>query len=420
MEKMVLSIDRLSVINDSSRGFKVYIERFESDTGNIVDLSMMQSVFEIDVDSSFEIEGWVECAPLESFLILRNRFGDVEVTKVIDKSPLASRSDLPHDGRYFNLVVPITGLVRFNSFVLEVHTSSQIYDVFEFDLSVASETSGAGLSSLKLISIVSGGRSGSTYLTKLLSKIPVLYSPSTEECEHTFMHSALKYHFSAYALRAFTFGSANDGVVDSFFGLPYISEHSPVRHLYDRNYIEKLFDTMLFASRRYYSSLSNTNVHEKIIVEKGWLNPECALDSGRLGIFFLILIRHPVSLANSIKSYNLRRGFGIGIDFSDSEQLIRYVKKMTSGLLWYARFLPNSMIIRYEDLVSRPQVALGDFLRSIGVESVQAQAWSEGACAFDLTATQLHQSTEIIITPDEIAKIESSCKEYVDYFYPAV
>lgn len=371
----------------------------------------------LKVVSVFEIEGWLRGVGKEAKITIYNVYGHDEVTCVADTCYLAERSDLPRDGLYFRLTIPSVNLLSRNVLVARLITPERSFDLFSILVNVNSVDQITASRELRLISIVTAGRSGSTYLAKLLSCVPCVVSPSTEESELTYVNSTISQFFSIFALRKFDRKPGASGDPDPFFAVPFAGSHNPIREIYEPRSVRDLFEGVYKSGLRYYLPDGEGTVETPIIVEKCWLSPVLATSSAAIGIGYVVLVRDPISLANSIKVYNSKKRFDIGFDVCDNRALHEYVVKITAGLLWHAQNLPNSIVVKYESLLSNPTETLVQLLRRFRVSEGRIEGFVNRLAGAQLTAKRDHASDQHQLTEAAMIQLRSACADYIKYFY---
>jgi hypothetical protein len=400
-----------------AENFAVHVERLISDVVGSNRFSVLSRGYKVDVMCSFEIEGWIDSGTPTSEVRLVSVIGHREVVHVIDSSNLSRRPDLEGRRRYFVLTVPLSNVLFKNHYIIRLCTQDGLTDVFTFKLNVKLKDQFVeNIKPIKFLSIVTAGRSGSTLLGKMFGCTRSFCSLSSEEEEHTFLASSLKYFFSSLSLKSFDRGSAFDGDKEHFFSLPYISS-SPIRHLYDYTFLRELFSVYHHAAMSYYVKAGCDDGYRPVIVEKVWLSPIFSMESWWIGVKFIVLVRNPFDLANSIKSYYNKKHYDIGFDPNKSDELILYVEKICSALLWYKRYLPNAIDVRYEDLFHNTSSEFIRILIALGCDQDECKAFEKKFSEFDYAPKKSHSSGEFMLSVEEMAAIRDKCGDFINFFH---
>ena len=217
------------------------------------------------------------------------------------------------------------------------------------------------------LALLSSGRSGSTFLMRLLAGHPEIVAHTLYPCELMLMTFAAFPADKTYGNTNRLFRYAFDGDVEVLKG-PLAAKvafgATEVRGVYDR------MAKNLGKQPRYYLE-KTTNSHD--------LTPMVASFPD---IRFVLLLRDPRDTFLSAKAFNARRGFTAFWEKpgdSDEQSIVRQRARL-EGIVSAAEKAPYH-VIRYEDLIEAPQQTLPPLIEWLGLPSSSAIASSMIASA---------------------------------------
>lgn len=387
------------------------------------------------------IEGWLRPVEEGAEVLLINHYGGHHFGRIVATSNLVQRRDLPPQSGYFVLSVLAAQLLHHNQLVLQLRNGDGNHNLVRFSIDCQPLDRHLGGAPPRYISLITAGRSGSTLLCKSLNAFPGLLSPSQEQHEPTMLRSSLNAMLDGLCLRWSSTVAGCSGDRDPFWNLPHLGRRNPFAHAYSTAHIEQLMAACQSSALSYYrqagpdtdpptwltadaaeeaagaSPGAAAGPGRAVIVEKNWCNPFLPLLARRLGMVHLVLVRHPIGMANSIRAYQARTGFNLGFDPGDPQQLATHVARLCNGLAWLARHLPAAVVLRYEDLVADIPGSLGAVLEGWGMPPAAIAAGQAALAHSDLSPQLGHRTEGHGLSAEEEQLIVEMAATLIDAHY---
>ena len=400
---------------------KLYLEHFYTDREILRPVPTQDEKLQFTGVSTLTIEGWLfdNSRRNDAFVSVASIYGHDDCAIVHAVSPLAPRSDLPLNGRYFSLSISLANLLLKNLLRIQVHFGDCTLDAALVNIDC--KPTGTRMP-VRYISILTCGRTGSTYLSKALDSVPFIISPSRESIEHSMLRNMLLsllngMSFCPISRRNFT------GSPEHYLEPPFNPKENPVDSMLALNNIEKLFEmSWETAFSHYTKKLGIVPVGvTTVLVEKNWGSPLLPLISRQLGVLNVILIRHPYYVANSIVEYVKKTGYRMDIDpIASLDDLCSYIEKSCKCLDWLAEHTPNAILIRYEDLIDNPHEVVGRIVSEIDSHDSKAQlekeidqfSWESAK-----VTTSDHKSDGGSLSQSIRDRIEIACADFLGKYY---
>jgi hypothetical protein len=369
--------------------------------------------------NTITIEGWVLCLSnrLPEYVSAQNIYGHHHSCITLAQSALAYRADLPPNGKYFSLTIPLTALLLKNQVRIQIHTNTTSIDAVLVSISCMEPTS---RSRSRYISVITSGRSGSTLLTKALNTAKDVISPSKESKEESILRSILMSLLNGTTTAPISLTNFT-GQPETYLEPGFARDENPLQSFLTISNLESIYDICWDIALAHYSKL--LQIHEpnknSIIVEKNWCSPIFPLISQRLGILNVVLLRHPVYAANSMIEYSSRTGFAAPFDTGSQSSLVEYIDQSCRSLDWLAKYTPNTLILKYEDLILDPLGEISKIIERLNLSSIatcdvnpQAGDWT-GV----LQSTNSHRSDAFGLPEDLVERIRERCSDFIRAYY---
>lgn len=415
-----LTIDDIAITPDQGN-FAITLERFytERQEYECTPINAAKSIHFEEVNT-ITIEGWVACLSSErpDFISAQNIYGHPNSCIRLSQSALAHRDDLPTNGKYFSLTMPISALLLKNRVRIQIHANTISIDAAWVNISC---TAPASRSHSKYISVITTGRSGSTLLTKVLNTARDVISLSTESKEESILRSILMSLLNGTTTAPISQTNFT-GQPETYLEPPFSWNENPLQPFVSIANLEKIFHLCWDIAHAHYSKILQVSepMKNKIIVEKNWCSPIFPLISHRLGVLNIVLLRHPVDVANSIIEYHSKTGYAVPFDVGNQSALVEYIKQACESLDWLARYTPNTLILKYEDLKLDPHGKVSEILKYLTLNP-------SASCDFDLQSSHLPRALEIknlhksesFKLPKTLARrIRDKCSDFIETYYP--
>jgi hypothetical protein len=420
-ESAAVSINELLILLEE-KDLKLYIENFYTEHESRENcLWRRPEPILFKCANTLTIEGWIHCTSGKhpQSVSIASIYGDTKACILLTRSSLAQRSDLPPNGKYFSLTVPLASLLLKNQLRIQIHRDAETLDAALISVTCTAPIHQA---SLRYISLLASGRSGSTLLSKVLNTIEGVLSPSQESEEHCMLRSMLMSMLNGIVAHPISTQNFT-GAPETYLEVPFNPRHNPMQSVSSFNNLERTFDTCWDTALAYYSKkiLKIEANNSMVLVEKNWGSPLLPLLSQRLGVLNIVLLRHPIAVANSIREYHKRTNYGIGFDPYDSDRLTEYVTMVCRSLDWLAEYTPNKLVVRYEDLTDDPLNELSKIKTYLEIlnPSAPPRAISLGL-QWDraLTPTKGHKTTSFGLSEAMSDNIKHACSFFTEKYYP--
>ena len=376
------------------------------------------------------IEGWLRPVEEGADVVLINHYGGHHFGRILASSNLVQRRDLPPQSGYFVLSILAGQLLHHNRLVLQLRNRDGNHNLVRISIDCQPLDRHLSNAPPRYISLITAGRSGSTLLCKSLNAFPGLLSPSNEQNEPTMLRSSLCGMLDGLCLRWASTVAGSSGDLDPFWNLPHLGRRNPFSHAYSTAHMERLMAACQASALSYYrqpgpdhdppgaaTTAAEPGPGTAVIVEKNWCSPFLPLLARRLGMVHLVLVRHPIGMANSIRAYQARTGFDVGFDPADPEQLALHVARLCNGLAWLARHLPEAVVLRYEDLVADIPGSLATVLEGWGMPTAAIQAGQAALAHSDLSPQLGHRTDSHLLSSEEEALIVEQASALIEAHY---
>lgn len=362
-----LTIDEIEITLEKD-DLTITLERFytERQSWKAISGKTPKSIQFEDVNT-ITIEGWLLCLSNRQpeYISAQNIYGHPNSCIRLSQSALAYRNDLPPNGKYFSLTIPVSALLLKNQVRIQIHANTTSIDAALVNISC---TIPASRSHSRYISVITSGRSGSTLLSKALSTVKDVISPSTESKEESILRTTLMSLLNGTTTAPISQTNFT-GQPETYLEPPFGWDENPLQPFVSISSLQRIFDLCWDIALAHYSKILQISEPNEnaIIVEKNWCSPIFPLISQRLGILNIALLRHPVDVANSIIEYHSRTGYAVPFDVDSQSALAEYIEQICRSLDWLARYTPNTLILKYEDLKLDPLGKVSEIMKNLNL-----------------------------------------------------
>lgn len=414
-----LSIDDIAITLEED-DLKITLDRFYTESHAWeVTLEKAPKPIQFEDVNTITIEGWVLCLSNRrpESISAQNIYGHPDSCITLTQSTLAHRNDLPPNGRYFSLTIPVAALLLKNQVRIQIHTNTTSIDAALMNISC---TAPASRSRSRYISVITSGRSGSTLLTKALNTVKDVMSPSKESKEESILRSTLMSLLNGSTTAPISQTNFT-GQPETYLEPPFGWDENPLQPFLSISNLERIFNLCWDIALAHYSKLlqmrePNTNA---IIVEKNWCSPIFPLISQRLGVLNIILLRHPVDVANSMLEYHSKTNYATPFEVGSQDALVEYIDQTCRSLDWLAKYTPNTLILKYEDLILDPPGKISRIIESLNlspsaacVVNPQAGDWAQV-----MQTTNSHRSNALRLPEELTERIRHRCSDFIRAYY---
>ena len=261
--------------------------------------------------------------------------------------------------------------------------------------------------SLNPILVTFFGRTGSTWLMRLLLEHPriVVYPRYPYEIRpmRYWLHmlrvlsAAADYRYSTKPTRFMK----DEHWIGSNPYLPLLKTDMPFRYWLGKEYVEKLARFCLESIETFYRHVARTTGQHNPVYFAEKIHPE--VTTGLLRQLYphlreIILVRDPRDILASVISFNSKRG-KVGFGFGQHNDPIEYLPYLRDRMAIQAKMHQDSpettYLLRYEDLILRPQETLTTLLAYLGLDASPAMvAGMLERAAQDTSQMQQHRTSD--------------------------